>query len=404
MSPELARRLDHNPTQRKRLRTLIVSDAPSQWQNPLFRSLAAQSDLSLLVVFGRTVLPTDSELGGRVPVWGQASSCEGFPFAVAPEPGGALVKYAVQTVLARDYDVLIIPGWGSQLARTFLSVVLAVGYARKRTIVHTDATDILSRPHRVVNVRTLALRTLAMAGLHCGVTGTAARKHLERVGINSAKMLVLPYVVDNDETARETRKWRQNRDRLRLEMAGVRNADSPIMLAILKFVAREGLGQLLQGFILAAHEHPDARLLIVGDGPERKSNEQLVQDHGCGKQVTFCGYQPYPELPRFYAVADWFIHLPLSEPWGLDVNQAAAAGLPLLCSEGVGAAQDLLEDGVNGFSAGRTIGDAVDAIQRAIKTPPQRRAEMAAASVRLSERVHHRQWVTALRSFADGSR
>ncbi len=66
--------------------------------------------------------------------------------------------------------------------------------------------------------------------------------------------------------------------------------------------------------------------------------------------VYFPGFRQIEELPRFYAHAGCFIHPALSEPWGLVVNEAMAGGLPVLVSERVGCAQDLVQEGVNGFT------------------------------------------------------
>jgi glycosyltransferase involved in cell wall biosynthesis len=66
--------------------------------------------------------------------------------------------------------------------------------------------------------------------------------------------------------------------------------------------------------------------------------------------VVFAGFRQVEELPFFYAGAGAFIHPALSEPWGLVINEAMASGLPILSSGNVGAAEALVQDGVNGFS------------------------------------------------------
>ena len=61
------------------------------------------------------------------------------------------------------------------------------------------------------------------------------------------------------------------------------------------------------------------------------------------------GFRQIDELPRFYACAGCFIHASTTEQWGLVVNEAMACGLPVIVSERCGCAQDLVQDGVNGF-------------------------------------------------------
>jgi glycosyltransferase involved in cell wall biosynthesis len=66
--------------------------------------------------------------------------------------------------------------------------------------------------------------------------------------------------------------------------------------------------------------------------------------------VFFPGFREIGELPRFYAAASAFIHPALEEPWGLVINEAMASGLPVLSGNNVGAAEELVEPGRNGWT------------------------------------------------------
>jgi glycosyltransferase involved in cell wall biosynthesis len=66
--------------------------------------------------------------------------------------------------------------------------------------------------------------------------------------------------------------------------------------------------------------------------------------------VFFPGFRQIGELPRFYAHAGAFVHASTTEQWGLVVNEAMACGLPVIVSNRVGCAQDLVQDGVNGYT------------------------------------------------------
>ncbi len=66
--------------------------------------------------------------------------------------------------------------------------------------------------------------------------------------------------------------------------------------------------------------------------------------------VFFPGFRQIEELPRFYAHAGAFVHPALEEPWGLVINEALACGLPVLSSRNVGAAEELVLEGVNGLT------------------------------------------------------
>ena len=79
----------------------------------------------------------------------------------------------------------------------------------------------------------------------------------------------------------------------------------------------------------------------------RRRSGLLRQDILLG--VIWAGFLQYQQLPRYYGLANAFIHPPKSEPWGLVVNEAAASSLPLLVSNTVGAGYELVRDGFNGF-------------------------------------------------------
>jgi glycosyltransferase involved in cell wall biosynthesis len=68
-----------------------------------------------------------------------------------------------------------------------------------------------------------------------------------------------------------------------------------------------------------------------------------------GVRLTILGHVAEAELAQLYVDADVFALLSRHEPWGVAVNEAAASGLPLLLSDRVGAASDLLAPGRNGF-------------------------------------------------------
>jgi glycosyltransferase involved in cell wall biosynthesis len=81
-----------------------------------------------------------------------------------------------------------------------------------------------------------------------------------------------------------------------------------------------------------------------------KLNSYKLKTPSVGGLVVFPGFRQIDEIRAFYAGAGAFIHPALSEPWGLVINEAMASGLPILSSGNVGAAEALVQDGVNGFS------------------------------------------------------
>jgi glycosyltransferase involved in cell wall biosynthesis len=99
-------------------------------------------------------------------------------------------------------------------------------------------------------------------------------------------------------------------------------------------------------------------LVICGDGKDRPQYERLVQEKIL-KGVSFEGFKQADELALYYARAACFVHPARREAWGLVVNEAMAAGLPVIVSRTCGAAYDLVKDGRNGFCFDPDGGDSL---------------------------------------------
>ena len=119
-------------------------------------------------------------------------------------------------------------------------------------------------------------------------------------------------------------------------------------------------------------------LLVVGEGPERSSLD--AQAELLGVDVRFVGNLPWARISEAYAAADIFALLSRHEPWGVVVTEATASGLPLVLSDQVGAAFDLLRPGENGVRVAADDAEAAAAAFDELAASPERRAAYAHAS------------------------
>jgi len=134
---------------------------------------------------------------------------------------------------------------------------------------------------------------------------------------------------------------------------------------------------------------------LCGDGELRPTLEAQAKGLGLAEHLHFPGFAGYDELPTFYGLAGAFIQASTVEQWGLVVNEAAAAGLPLLVSEPSGCAPELVDPGRNGFLFDPRDSDALAALMGRVAGDRSDRTAMGAAS-----RAIVADWGTA--RFAEG--
>lgn len=180
------------------------------------------------------------------------------------------------------------------------------------------------------------------------VGGTPHQAYLEKLGFPYTHIFQGCDAVDNTYFETRTAEIRRKPSR-HTDLPGLQDP-SPFFLASNRFVARKNLSRLIRAYAMYRERTSTPwRLLLLGDGPERPALESMVADKKIAG-VNFCGFRQIEELPAYYARARVFVHPALIEQWGLVVNEAMAAGLPVLVSERAGCAHNLVEQDINGFT------------------------------------------------------
>jgi 1,2-diacylglycerol 3-alpha-glucosyltransferase len=150
---------------------------------------------------------------------------------------------------------------------------------------------------------------------------------------------------------------------------------------LLIFVGRLGLEKNIDLLLeaLARMQTPEARLLIVGNGPYRSELDRHIARLGIGDRVTFTGYLQRDDVAAAYAAAEVFFFASLSETQGLVVAEAMASGLPVIAVDDLAIA-DAVTDGVNGLLTPERAQDLAAAADRVLGDA-ELRARMGAESV-----------------------
>lgn len=113
-------------------------------------------------------------------------------------------------------------------------------------------------------------------------------------------------------------------------------AKKKVFLFVGRLEKVKNLEVLIKVFSNIAKE--DFRLVLVGDGSDRGTLEELVSNLPNSDKIIFAGRYEGVDLAAWYILADLFILPSIYEPFGAVVNEALLAGCPVLCSETAGAA------------------------------------------------------------------
>ncbi len=176
--------------------------------------------------------------------------------------------------------------------------------------------------------------------------GTPQKEYCMKLGLPSDRVLIGYDVVDNEHFAKGAAVARKDAAQWRQQLG----LPQQYFLSVSRFIEKKNLFRLLEAYGLYRQNVPGEAwdLVLCGSGPLEAKLKEAAR-HLTG--VHFPGFKQVDELPYYYGLAEVFI-IPSShfEQWGLVVNEAMAAGLPVLVSRACGCAVDLVQDGVNGFT------------------------------------------------------
>lgn len=324
-------------------RVAVVFDNFGPYHVARLTGAAAHCDLLAVEVAARSAEypwdATEDVSFERVRLFGSDRAGASDPRALFERLSGVFREHAV--------EVVAIPGWSGRHAFAALRAASRLG-AAVVVMSESQARDFARRTaSEFVKRRYVALCQAALVG------GQRHRDYMTELGLEPDAVFLGYDVVDNAFIAAAADRARLSGDRLRQQ------AELPAryFLASARFIPKKNLERLILAF--AGYWHgvgPDresggerCQLVILGDGALRPGLEALISQLKLTEAVHLPGFRQYAELPAYYGLAEAFVHASTTEQWGLVVNEAMAAGLPVLVSDACGCAPDLVEVGRNGF-------------------------------------------------------
>lgn len=333
--------LHDRPAQAVTIRVGYIAGEPTPWRAPHLDRIAAHPEIELRVIYAASTIQRRE--------WTLKLEHEPLVLSGPSIPAMRLLHHdypltpQIWRVLNRErFDVLVIGGW------SLLATQLAIVWARLHRVPYLLVSENHlreNRPRWIRAVKRLVLPRVIPAAAGHLVTGTLSREHQLHYGARSEDITVFPNTVDVEEYGRRADELRSRRTEIRRAL-GIPD-DAVVVTQVSRFIPFKGLDEGIKAVGLAqARVAVPLHLVLVGSGPLRPELEALAAK--LGVPVTFAGWRAGDALFETYAATDIFMLLSRREPWGLVVNEAAAFGLPLILTSGVGAGADLLIPGENG--------------------------------------------------------
>lgn len=261
--------------------------------------------------------------------------------------GGALamLREVARLIRSENYDVVHLAGWArlSFLGALVLGRLCGVAVIVESDSFGTPGQSALKRAAKAVLMPLLfRMPSFFLPG------GQNQKKYLQSFGVSEDRIKIAQMTVDVTRIARSVDRKDSARRRAARERFGLA-ADAAVFLYVGRLEPHKGLSDLIAAFRDLSGS--GAQLVIAGSG---SLHADLAQ---AGREIPnlhVLGRLADEALLDAYRAADALILPSLFEPWGLVVNEAMAAGLPVIVSDRVGCAPDLVIDGETGliFPAG----------------------------------------------------
>jgi glycosyltransferase involved in cell wall biosynthesis len=307
-------------------RATFITILPSPYQRDLFAALAARSDVALSVHYMEDAAP-DSPWP-MVPLRPFERIMPGF---WVPFRGARLhVNWRLPDVSTADFVIVsTFSSWtGQRLMRGRLRGSRWLFWGER---LRVQASAWRGSVQRVLTT------PLAQATAIVAIGRDAERDYARR--FPDRRTFSIPYHCD-----------------LSAFLSAPRHPDPQAPLTLLfcgQMIRRKGVDLLLRAFDRIVAKGANVQLMLLGREADLQEFLAAVAP-AARARIRYEGFQPPERLPEFFARADVFILPSRYDGWGVVVNQALGAGLPVITSDAVGAGLDLVENGVNGlrFPAG----------------------------------------------------
>lgn len=361
-----------------KVRVAFLNTHPIQYFAPLYGYLNASEDLEVSAIY----LSDYSIRGSHDAAFGQSVK---WDIDLLAGYEAHFVKGFESRNEMRGFLSAIVPGLWHDLRRMKLDLLVIAGHTPAAMLVgiagaKAAGAAVFMRCETHLGVKRSRLKTTLRSPLlrifyrsldGFFAIGSANAAFYRAMGINEKRIFNMPYVVDNARFMAAS----QIDTAHRLELRGSLNVrdNRPIVLYAAKFERRKRPDDLLRAAALLKREGILFRLVLIGSGEMEQELRVLATELELNN-VDFVGFVNQSRIPKYFAASDVFVLPSENEPWGLAINEAMCAGLPIVASEEIGCVPDLVHNGVNGGTfVAKDVAGLANALRPILAEPDLRR-------------------------------
>ncbi len=316
------------------LRVLVLHNTLSPYRIPLFRALSQSRGYQFKFLFSSRQIDEHK--------W-QFDKDLGFNYDILPTKQmrtsqGTLYFLKDIRMLAKHCDLVVLSDHLNIPELALQSYTSLKGLPKLRWLELTK--DSLAEMPRI-KITLKALLNRVSDGIL--VPGSAAKEYVLATTHRGDNIYFCNNVVDNEFFAKARSISQEQKSALKKKFG----LTGPVVAYFGQFIERKGLKVLMEALDLVDHKYQFS-LLFVGDGQLKEGLRNRLNKI---KRFPFhfAGYIDPDNLPLYYALSDLTVLPSYLDIWGMVVNESIAAGVPVICSTGVGAGRDLIAPGKSGL-------------------------------------------------------
>lgn len=331
----------------------IITTHPIQYNAPLYRLLTERGRMKLKVFYtwSQAKEKVQDAGFGRVIYW-DIPLLDGYTYEFVENTAKNTGRRnfwsiknpcLIQKIKKYDPDAILILGWN------FYSHLKVMRYFKGKVPVwfRGDSHLLDEAPGIKQALRRLFLRWVYRHVDKAFYVGTNNKKYFLTHGLKEEQLVHARHAIDNQRFFDDDEKQYERRAKEWRKELGYKEEDIIILYAG-KFEPVKNLELLLNAFnsIYKNNVQINLRLLLIGNGI---SESRLKAIAGQNPLVRFLPFQNQSKMPVVYRIGHLICLPSKSETWGLAVNEAMACGRPVIVSDKVGCAADLVKKEWNGF-------------------------------------------------------